>query len=337
MNELYKALNDVEVDTTEYKSAELTDLEKRSMKKRVQKKIGRRNKVFKLRVGGVAVAAIILFSFSVSGNISALAKVPFFGLLMEDYLKINDAQSLESYKTVIGTTVENKSGEITLNEVLIDEGQLVINSTFHSNNAISGRLSPFPTVYIDGEETVGGGAGNVEKINDSTYTFFSAMNVQNIELSKELEIKVVYKDIGRSSAIAGKWVFEFQASGESLFAERKSIPIGKEFLLDNGQRIIVDEIVLTPASTTLNYQMLSKEEYVYDYDVHFIVEDDAGKKYEPRSAITLGKNSHLRIEVLDEKITKLKITPYLISGKEGKEKTDYYKVLTEEAFEIELK
>lgn len=338
MKGLYKALNEVKIDISEYKSTELTDLEKQSMKKRVKKKLRGRKKINKLRVGGIAAAVIIMFSFGLSSNMITLAKVPIIGPLLEDYLKLSDDQSLEDYKTVIGQTVEDKRGEITLNEVLIDEGQLIVNSTFHSSEDISEKsLSPFPSIYIDGEHIVGGAGGDVKMIDESTYTFFSATDIKNIELNKILKVKVVYQDIGMSSRVDGKWEFEFQASGESLFIERKVIPIGKEFLLENGQQIIVDEIVFTPVSTTLNYQMLSEEEYVYDYDVHFVVEDETGKKYDPTSASTLGKKSHIRFEVLDEKVMKLKLTPYLISGKEGQEKTDYHKVLSDEEFEIDLK
>jgi hypothetical protein len=142
----------------------------------------------------------------------------------------------------------------------------------------------------------------------------------------------VYEDIG----VAGKWVFAFQASGESLFADRETIPIAKVFYLENGQKVSVDELVLTPASTTLNYRMYGEKENVYEYDVLFMVEDETGQKHNPAGASTAGRNSHIRLEVLDQKIEKLIITPYVISGKEGKEKTDYYRVLTEETFEVNL-
>ena len=338
MKGLYKALNEVEIDISEYKSTELTDVEKQSMKKRVKMKIRGRKKINKLRVGGVAAAVIIMFSFGLSSNMITLAKVPIIGCLLEDYLKLSDDQSLEDYKTVIGKTVEDKRGEITLNEVLIDEGQLIVNSTFHSSEDIFEKsLSPFPTIYIDGEHIVSGASGDVKMIDESTYTLFSATDINNIELNKIQKVEVVYQDIGISSRVDGKWEFEFQTSGESLLIDRKVVPISSEFSLENGQQIIVDEIVLTPASTTLNYQMLSEEEYVYDYDVHFVVEDETGKKYDPTSASTLGKNSHIRFEVLDEKVMKLKITPYLISGKEGQGKTDFHKVLNDEEFEVDLK
>lgn len=332
MKNLYKALNEVDVDTTEYPSEELTDLEKKRMKKRLNKKIGSRRRGRMLKVGGIAAAVMMMVIIGV--NPTTLAKVPIIGSLLENYLRVNGDRTLEDYKTVLGQTVKHKEVEMTLNEVLIDEGRLVINSTLQSDKNISERsLSPFASVYIDGEEVIGGGGGNVEKINDATYTLFSAKDTQDMDLNKNIEVKIVYKDIG---GISGEWVFEFQTSGESLFAEASRISIQKEFSLENGQQFIVDEIVLTPASTTLHYQMLSEVEFDFDYDVHFIVEDETGKEYDPTSAATLSRNSHMRFGVLDERVTKLTITPYLISGKEGKGKTDYYKLLTDEAFEVEL-
>ncbi len=333
MKNLYKALNEVEVDTTEYPPVELTDMEKKRMKKRLHENLGSRNRGRKLKVGGIVSAVMMMVIIGV--NPTTLAKVPILGALLEDYLRVDGGRTLEEYKTVIGQTVKHRQGEMTLNEVLIDEGRLVINSTFHSDKAISEQsLSPFSRVYIDGEEVVGGGGGNVEKVNDSTYTLFSAMNTQEIDLNKNLEVKIVYEDIGKKS---GEWVFEFRVSGKSLFAEAKRVSISKEFSLTNGQQTVVEELVITPVSTTLYYQMFSEEKYVYDYDVHFIVEDETGKKYEPVSGVTAGENAHLRFGVIDDKITKLKITPYLISGKPGEGSSDYYEILTNEAFEVELK
>lgn len=333
MKELYKALNDADVDITEYPSAELTDVEKKRMKKRLNKKLGNRKRGRNLKMGGIAAAVVM--TVIIGANPTTLAKVPIIGSLLEDYLRVDADKTLVDYKTVIGKTVKHKEIEMTLNEVLIDEGRLVINSTLHADKSISEKLlSPFPSIYIDGEEVVGGGSGNVEKIDDATYTLFSAKNTRDMDLNKKLEVKIVYKDVGE---ISGEWAFEFQTSGASLFAEAKTISIGKEFSLENGQRIIVDEIVLTPASTTLHYQMLGERERDFDYDVHFRVKDETGKQYSPTSGVTSSGNSHIRFGVLDEKVTELTITPFLISGKEGKEKTDYYEVLTDEVFEVELK
>lgn len=333
MKELYRVLNEVDVDTTEYPSEELTDLEKKRMKKRLNKKLGSRKWGRKLKVAGIAVAVMLMVI--IGTNPTTLAKVHIIGALLEDYLRVDGDRTLEDYKTVIGQTVKHRQGEMTLNEVLIDEGRLVINSTFHSDKGILEKsLSPFSRVYIDGEEVIGGGGGNVEKVNDSTYTLFSAMDTQDIDLNKNLEVKIEFEDIGQ---ITGEWVFEFRVSGESLFAEAKKISINKEISLENGQQIIVDEVVLTPVSTTIYYQMFSDEKYVYDYDVHFIVEDEKGKEYEPVSGSTLGENSHLRFGAIDDAITTLKIAPYLISGKAGEGRLEYYKVLTDEAFEVELK
>ncbi|MBE1556259.1 DUF4179 domain-containing protein [Sporosarcina limicola] len=344
MKGLYKALNEVEVDTTEYNPMELTDLEKKRMKNRMKKKLGRRKQINKIRVGSIAAAVIIMFSIGVGTNTITLAKVPIIGPLLEEYLKINDNQSLEDYKMVIGESVEDNGIQVTLNEVMLDEGKLLISSTFHTNfSDIDLEYNWFSDieVYINGSKFGHvGGSGGPKNITSSTVNYFWAASLEKNKLEDIQDIKIVFNNLERSGSKKlkkGKWSFEFTASAENLLTERKSIPIDKHFILENGQQIIVDAIVLTPASTTLYYQMLSEEKYVYDYDVHFIVEDVTGKKYDPVSASTSGEKSHIRFGILDEKITKLKITPYLMSGKEGKEKTDYYEVLTDEEFEINLK
>lgn len=73
------------------------------------------------------------------------------------------------------------------------------------------------------------------------------------------------------------------------------------------------------------------------YDTLFIVKDQDGKELKITSGHTMVKDNYFRYDALDENITKLQITPYLISGYEGEEKTDFRKVLEEESFEIDIK
>lgn len=150
------------------------------------------------------------------------------------------------------------------------------------------------------------------------------------------DTQVVYRDIrlmSHKSSVKGEWGFSFKASGDKLKIETKTIPIHKHFTLQNGQRIEVEDLKITPASTKLNYKMLNGTEL----DVTFSAKDQNGNDLKPVSGHTLLKDSYSCFETLDDSVSKITFTPTVTSGEEGEKKTDYRKVLKEEAFEVVVK
>ena len=339
MKDVYQMLNEVDVDMMEYDIPELTSFEKKRMKKRIKKKIQKRTTKSRSKLWAISAAALIILSLGIGMQPTVLAKMPILGPLLEHYLGMEDGQTLESYKTILGQSIENEQGTITLNEVIIDEGRLLINSTFEtrSDNIKLENVNPFPTILINGEEVSGNGGGDVQQLGDSTYSLFSSMDVQALDFGKPLDVKIIYEGIVPSLWDKEEWTFEFRASGEALLAVSKTIPINQQFSLENGQRVLVEELVLSPVSSTLKYHLYSNNDLDYEFDVRMLVEDGTGKVYESQEERTLGKDAYFRFEALAEDISTLKVTPFVISGKEGEEKTDYHEVLDMEAFEVEIK
>ncbi|MFP3822274.1 DUF4179 domain-containing protein, partial [Bacillus sp. SIMBA_008] len=62
-----------------------------------------------------------------------IADIPLIGSKMEDYVN-SRGEPLKEYKTTIGQTVNDNGVEVRLDEVMIDEGQIIVNSTFKSNS-----------------------------------------------------------------------------------------------------------------------------------------------------------------------------------------------------------
>lgn len=339
MKDVYQMLNEVDIDLTEYDIAELTSFEKKRMKKRMKKKRHKPATQRRSKLAAILAAALMIVSLGIGMQPTVLAKMPILGPLLEQYLGMDDSQTLENYKTILGRSVENEQGRITLNEIIIDEGRLLINSTFeaHSDKTSLEQVNPFPIVSINGMEIPASGGGDVQQLGDSTYTLFSSLDIQEVDISKSLDIELVYKELGRVDASDGEWIFEFTASGEALLAVSKTIPINQQFSLRNGQRIEVEELILSPASSTLKYHIYSNNDLDYEFDVLLLVEDELGKVYEPQEELTSAEDAYFRFEVLPEDVSTLKITPLIISGREGEEKTDYREVLSEETFEVKIK
>lgn len=333
MKNVHEILNNVVIDFNEYDESKLNDIEMKKMRKRVKRKIRSRNEKILNKVAVIALLAAGLY-FGFNSNILVLADIPIIGSVIEDYVKSN--KSLEDYKTIIGKTITDEGISVKLNEVLLDDNRIVLSSTFSSDKVNwENVLHPFPRVYINGKEVIEGGGGLTKKIDDSTYTFFSSIDTNKMELKGDLNIKVVFYDIRvkNGDTLSGKWSFYFSANKDKLIAEVKTIPINRKLTLDSGQEITIESIRISPVSTTLNYTMHNGEKY----DTHFIVKDQDGKELQPSSGQTMSEHNFFRYETLDKSIAKLKITPYLTSGYEGEKKTDYHKVLEDEAFEIDIK
>lgn len=50
------------------------------------------------------------------------------------YYLFNKDLNFETYKTVVGKTTENSLGSLTLNEVIVDDNQILLNATFKPEN-----------------------------------------------------------------------------------------------------------------------------------------------------------------------------------------------------------
>lgn len=109
---------------------------------------------------------------------------------------------------------------------------------------------------------------------------------------------------------AGTWGFTLQTSAERLLGDTRTIIINRSFILENGQEIQISSLELSPVSTRINYKIING----YDFDVLFQVQDSDGTQLGPVSATTLSENSHIRFPQLNEQITKLTVTPYVITG-----------------------
>lgn len=353
---IFEICNDINVDHNEYETCQLSDVEKQKMKKRLKKKLRGRSSHKKAKIAVTAAAAAIaitFFSLGLNSNIT-VANVPIIGSILEEYIDVQ-GESFDDYKTIIGTTVEDKGIEVKLNEVLLDESQLLISSTFRSYEVdLEKTLFPSPKVYINGQEIPSNGTGSKKKIDDCTYTFFASRNIENLKIEGGLDIKIVYseifysdrRDYSLNKEINGNWVFEFKATGDNLLAQTRTIPINRSFQLDNGQKIIVEDLTITPVSTRLNYTMpnitMPNHTILNDkqYELHFEMQDNQGNIIKAMSALTFTKDSYNRFGPLNDKTTILKITPYVLYGEAGQDEhhIDFHKAFTieEEAFEINL-
>lgn len=334
MKNIFERLNEEQIDVTEHEISQLTEMERKATKKRIKAKLKKKANNTKRVI--VVVASLAIMMYAGMSNKYVLADLPIIGSAIEKFVYSKE-HSLQDYKTVVGESVRDNGVKVTLNEVMLDEGKLLISITFHSDFSEEDLKWNWFTemdIYINGKELGPGGGGGPHEINRTSVTYFWSANLHDLNLEEEHDIKIVFKDLERSDhkkMKAGKWSFEFTTSGKNLVAERESITIGKNFTLDNGQEIIIEDLIITPVSTTLYYKMKH-----VSTDVYFKIEDQNGLELQEVSS--RGGNSSensSRFVAIEDDVTKLKIIPYTESDIiNGQKNVD---MLYDQAFEIDVK
>lgn len=308
MRELFEKLNDEKINFEEFEEHSLSKIENRAIKKRLSKKLKSRHRIPIKTLSAVALLALI--SVVTMNSNFALADIPIIGEKLEAFV-YSQTGTLTDYKTIIGDSVEDHGVKVTLNEVILDEGQLLISSTFHTkleNEDLAYNWFSDIDIYIDRQKLQLGGGGGPQEITASYINYFWAADIGHIDLQNEQSIRIVFNDLTRSDSstkINGKWAFKFNASGENLLANSKKIPLQRSFTLENGQTIELEEIILTPVSSKLNYKMNNLQDELY-----FKIENEYGVEIQGISAQYSGFENYNRFAAI--KGSKIEIIPVLV-------------------------
>lgn len=336
MKKLYDILNDVQIDLEEYKEQPLNDIEKAQLKKNMRKKIGHslgaKNKRHIVAVS--LLAGIVCMGYG--GSVLASGTIMGYDL---EYLLGIDRASLADYKTVVDQIVVDNGVGIKLNEVILDGQALVLNTTFEFDEPIEGQLvHASREVYINGKVVNRGGTGGGNKEDENTYITASNVYLHDTEIPEgDMDIKIVYKAIYMGDkTIKGRWVFEFKTNRDSLLADTKVMKVDKEIIINEEQIVYIDNVQVTPLATTIEVWLNDRI-----YDVGFKIEDQDGNRIEAGSmSLSRGEGftGVYRFNIIDETVTKLKVTPWYktMIEESGKDSNDYT-YIEEESFEVEVK
>ncbi len=105
-------------------------------------------------------------------------------------------------------------------------------------------------------------------------------------MDEVLKIKTSYDDIfyaDTGKPIHGNWDdSEFTATDTKLMAETKTSAINKQLSFDDGQEIVVKNIIISPFSTRLNYSSINGSDHI-----SFDIEDQDGNKLHANRAHVL--------------------------------------------------
>ncbi|WP_042349256.1 DUF4179 domain-containing protein [Bacillus massiliigorillae] len=173
MKNEYDLLNGAHTDLNEYDDIELTDIEKQKLKRNMQKKI-KSTPVKKIYKKPLIVAALSLAVLSpvILSNERVLASIARIGQQIEMFIN-KPEDSFNGYKKTISQSVEDRNIQVTMNEIMLDDGQILLNMNVKMNEDEKKKLGINPKSYIQpGEVKIG--------IDDMEF-FDSASSIQREE------------------------------------------------------------------------------------------------------------------------------------------------------------
>ncbi|MGE7090887.1 DUF4179 domain-containing protein [Lysinibacillus sp. NPDC048646] len=181
-----------------------------------------------------------------------IIKLPFTASILDK----SKEPDFSTYKTIIGQTIENNFGRLTLNEVMVDDNQILLNATFEPVKDLDfdNQIFFLPQVLVNGKDYTVRNGGQTIAQTASTYTIYNSVKMSNLPQHEKLKLDIRYNDWNWEKTIDKPWRFKIEASQEQLLDDREIIPINKAITLSNGQKIEVEKVVSTPISTTIYFQ-----------------------------------------------------------------------------------
>lgn len=341
MKDTLEILNKVTIDLTEYTIEDLNDVEKAKLKYSIRKQIKKNTHVpFSLKKQWLA--ACLALGILGLGSTATVATMNILGYDFE-YLFGVDEGSFKDYKTVINEVVYDHGIHVKLNEVIVDNTELMINTTFQFDEAPAKEnetvfLATKSRIYINGKLLNTGSHGSLREITDTQ--FISTMGHPiSLEALPEgaIHIKIIFSDIRArdgSKVYRGQWKFEFDTNRDQLLADLKNYDINKSFIIEDLQQVDILNVELTKIATVVHFKTNSDQ-----YEIQYKVEDDLGNIYNPCSATIMNGVGYERLEAVKEGAKQLRITPYYAPLPEGNGKgpdLEDYTLLTEEQIIINL-
>lgn len=297
----------------------------------------RKNRKFKKGLISAAALALVLMggTYIFGGSVVASVKLAMFDI--ENYLKIN--KDIQDYKTIIGKAISNDGITIQLNEVILDGDDIIVSTTLKSENSLGELgINTCGHLYIDGKEASIGAGGSSRLIDEYTQEEVLVYHLNKELQDGDLNIELKYDNVNYNDKdIRGNWKFEFRANGDALKINTTIIKLDNTFVLENGQKIILNEYRSNDVGQKINYSIENKDKRNI-YSLLLKGHDDLGNEvsfsntHEEKNSGVLKDDANIS-ENAKQLTLKLYAVPF--PKESGKMSNDYKQV--GEEFTIDLK
>ena len=204
------------------------------------------------------------------------------------YLWWNRDVDFEAYKTEVGKTASNSLGRLTLNEVIIDDNQILLNATFEPVKAFTPKhqIFFFPQILVNGKDYMVRNGGQSIVQSKNVYTIYNSIKMDDFPSDEDLALAIRYKDWNVETPIDKPWEFQVEASQEQLQEDRKIFVINKKVKHVDQQEITIDKVVSTPISTTIYFHA---DQSIVNDAVYFKIQSRAGQSWNFATPYPLNK------------------------------------------------
>jgi len=307
---IYRELNELRLDVSQFEEPALTEEEQKRWEHRVLRKLRKPERAKSGKWVGMASAFLLAMGLIVPLNPATIANVPFVAGLIERFLDQNELLDYSAYKTQIGQTAQNAYGKLTLNEVLVDNDNLLISSTYEPAAGVSFdyRTYLIPRVLVNGEDLVRTRRGQSIEVNDRMYTIYGDIELRDLPDDEHLRVTLAYDTFDLRKPIEEPWVFDISVPTSRLAQDTTTIELNKTVRLQNGQKVTVSKVVSTPVSTMVYYDVTEASEAV-----HFKIVSADGEELTYREAYVsdeAGEISYGRYAPIDLRKEKYRLVPY---------------------------
>lgn len=332
---IYKELNNVRLDVSEFEEMPLSALEHKSIQKKILINISAKKKkknYFLLAAASFVVISSLTFSLSFP---ALAAKVPIISNIFE-LLSNNEYYVFEEYdehSTDIGITEESNGISITATNAVYDGENITIAYTIKSEEDLGERPVLEGKMVVDefGDRYKYNGYFEnylVEKINDHEYAVVYIYQLLKGSKPETLHVtwtgdKVINLNNVRQTT-SGNWSFQFPLN--KLDNKTRKFAANEFSTKDKGIEVELTKITQTPISSTIYLSELvdervisQEEEEMRGVQIEYLISDNLGKEYKyvhyrdtgHSTDFDVNHRSYPRIttKILDDAATTLTITP----------------------------
>ncbi|MBQ9013253.1 MAG: DUF4179 domain-containing protein [Bacilli bacterium] len=228
MDNKYKLFNDMSIEDNDYKQYILSDIDKNRIFNSVNTQINKQNKLKKNKFKKLITASIVCVSISIVTLSNDRVWAVFENIERQiEYYFGKKENEFNGYKVSVNESVEDKGIKMTLYEVLLDDGQILLSmnmdhSQFDESSLRKGLYKNKnyywnkASVYIDNKKFILDSTSTVfEKEKENKQDFLSTISLtsidnnddgyadienyqllDNIDVNKDYEMKVVFEEIG---------------------------------------------------------------------------------------------------------------------------------------------
>ncbi|MGG7098799.1 DUF4179 domain-containing protein [Clostridium sardiniense] len=332
--DIYEILNDSNIGIDNYIKYELNDIEKKKMKNNFRKSIKNKKSIKKLPIA-IAIS-LLLTTALVTTNLGSeiLVSATIATSNISSYLGLN--KNLDKYSTIINKYISKNGVTISLNDVILNNNELIVSSTIQSSkgDATNEGFHEYSKIFINGKRIKSGSTGSSKAIDTSTMASITNYILPDIDLSKEIDIKIIYSDVlVGNKPIYGPWIFEFKANGSDLSKDTKRIALNNSFSLDNGNEVTLNEFTSNSMGQEIFYTIKNNNSTDKNvYDIKLVGTDNLNNPIEFDLSSGNYTGGILKLEPvlgkLSDKATSISLTPYAVKfpEKSGKLSDDFKKI-----------